>query len=142
MAAAATLLGLIPHQGRMCLLDRVEWWTATDILCRARSHLDPANPLRREGRLAVVCGIEYGLQAAAAHGALAAPPAVAGWLGAVRSVDLATPWLDEAGFGELAVGATLLHRDAGGFIYAFTLHAESGELLLSGSGTIMVPGRA
>ena len=141
MPAAATLLGLIPHQGRMCLLDRVERWTATEILCRTRSHLDPANPLRRAGRLAAVCGIEYGLQAAAAHGALAAPSAVAGWLAAVRSLELATPWLDDAGFGELAVGATLLHRDAGGFIYAFTVHAESHDLLLSGTGTIVVPRR-
>jgi len=142
MPAVSTLHGLIPHQGRMCLLDRVERWTLTEILCRTRSHLDPANPLRREGRLAGVCGIEYGLQAAAAHGALAAPPAVAGWLAAVRSADIAAPWLDEPGFGELAVGATLLHRDAGGFIYSFTLHAATGELLLSGSGTIVVPGRA
>jgi predicted hotdog family 3-hydroxylacyl-ACP dehydratase len=141
MPAAATLLGLIPHQGRMCLLDRVEQWTATEILCRTRSHLDPANPLRRDGRLAGVCGIEYGLQAAAAHGALAASPAIAGWLAAVRSAEIAAPWLDEMRFGELAVGATLLHRDAGGFIYAFALRAESGELLLSGSGTIVVPGR-
>jgi predicted hotdog family 3-hydroxylacyl-ACP dehydratase len=142
MSAVATLLGLIPHQGRMCLLDRVERWTATEILCVARSHLDPANPLRRAGRLPGVCGIEYGLQAAAAHGALAAPPAVAGWLAAVRSAELVAPWLDEPGFGELAVGATPLHRDASGFIYTFTLHAETGELLLSGSGTIVVPGRA
>jgi predicted hotdog family 3-hydroxylacyl-ACP dehydratase len=127
----------------MCLLDRVEWLTRTEILCRARSHLDPANPLRRDGRLAAVCGIEYGLQAAAAHGTLAAPgQTAAGWLAAVRSADLAAPWLDETAFGELAVGATLLHRDAGGFIYAFTLHAQSGELLLTGSGTIVLPGRA
>jgi predicted hotdog family 3-hydroxylacyl-ACP dehydratase len=126
----------------MCLLDRVEWWSPTEILCRTRSHLDPGNPLRRAGRLAAVCGIEYGLQAAAAHGALAAPPAIAGWLAAVRSAEIAAPWLDEVGFGELAVAATLLHRDAGGFIYSFSLHAGSGELLLSGSGTIVVPGRA
>ena len=134
--------GLIPHQGRMCLLDCVEWWTATGILCRARSHLDAGNPLRRAGRLAAVCGIEYGLQAAAAHGALAAPPAEAGWLAAVRAAELAVPWLDEEGFGELAVEATLLHRDAGGFIYAFTLRSQGGQLLVSGSGTIVVPGRA
>ena len=72
----------------MCLLDRVETWSATDIVCRARSHLDPDNPLRRNGRLASLCGIEYGLQAAAAHGALAAPPAAAGWLAAVRSAEI------------------------------------------------------
>src|SRR5580693_1981663 len=142
MQAAQTLHGLIPHQGRMCLLDRVEAWTATDILCRTRSHLDPGNPLRRAGRLASVCGIEYGLQAAAAHGALAGPPGGAGWLAAVRSAEFLAPWLDDAAFGELAVGAKLLHRDAGGFIYAFSVHAESGALLLSGSGTIVVPGRA
>jgi predicted hotdog family 3-hydroxylacyl-ACP dehydratase len=141
MPDVQTLHGLIPHQGRMCLLDRVEAWSATEIVCRARSHLDPENPLRRDGRLASVCGIEYGLQAAAAHGALAAPPAGAGWLAAVRSAEFSTPWLDEVAFGELVVEATLLHRDSNGFIYGFAIRSEAGALLLSGSGTIVLPGR-
>ena len=63
---------LIPHTGAMVLLDRVEAWDTDGILCRARSHLDDDNPLRRDGRLAACCGLEYALQAAALHGALIA----------------------------------------------------------------------
>ena len=57
MPAAAALNGLVPHQGAMCLLESVLRWDAEGIVCRAVSHLDPAHPLRAEGRLGAVCGI-------------------------------------------------------------------------------------
>ena len=66
------IMALIPHQGAMCLLDEAVLWTAERIVCRAVSHLDPANPLRRAGGLHALCGAEYALQAAALHGALLA----------------------------------------------------------------------
>ena len=64
------IMELIPHQGTMCLLDGVLAWSAEGITCAASSNLSPDNPLRRDGRLGAVCGIEYGLQAAALHAAL------------------------------------------------------------------------
>ncbi|HUN39907.1 MAG TPA: hypothetical protein VMU81_06430 [Acetobacteraceae bacterium] len=70
MLTREQILGLIPHQGTMCLLDRVLGWSAAEISCIAISHLAPDNPLRRDGQLGAICGIEYGLQAAALHGAL------------------------------------------------------------------------
>ena len=64
------IASLIPHKGASVLLDRVVAWSAGEIVAETRSHLEAGNPLRREGRLEMVCGIEYGLQAAALHGAL------------------------------------------------------------------------
>jgi predicted hotdog family 3-hydroxylacyl-ACP dehydratase len=72
MLSREQIVALVPHQGAMCLLDRVLRWSAEDIVCGASSHLLPDNPLRRDGRLGAICGIEYGLQAAALHGALVA----------------------------------------------------------------------
>ncbi len=145
MPAAAALNGLVPHQGAMCLLESVLRWDAEGIVCRAVSHLDPAHPLRAEGRLGAVCGIEYGLQAAAAHGALREQalgrggPAVAGWFAALREVELLTDRLDRPEFGALDVSATLDAAGAGGMIYRFALHAADGRPLLRGRATIALP---
>ena len=59
-----------PHQGRMCLLERVLDWDAAQIRCGAVSHRDAGNPLRAHDRLAAACGIEYAAQAMAVHGSL------------------------------------------------------------------------
>jgi predicted hotdog family 3-hydroxylacyl-ACP dehydratase len=63
---------LIPHTGSMCLLDCVESFDDTRIVCRASSHRDPANPLRLNNRLSVQTGVEYAAQAVAVHGGLLA----------------------------------------------------------------------
>ena len=44
---------LIPHSGLMCLLDSVTQWDDGSIICITNTHRDPANPLRRDGRLSV-----------------------------------------------------------------------------------------
>ncbi len=130
------IAALIPHQGSMCLLDEALSWDERGIRCRSRSHLDPANPLRRAGRLGTVCGIEYGLQAAALHGALR-DGAGQGYLAGLRDVVIAADRLDDPAFGSLAVSARLALRDAAGLIYDFLIESERGERLLAGRGTIM-----
>ena len=62
MLSRDRIVELIPHQGTMCLLDEVTEWSERAISCRTRSHLAPDNPLRRDGRVTGLCGIEYGLQ--------------------------------------------------------------------------------
>ncbi|MDD3577131.1 MAG: 3-hydroxylacyl-ACP dehydratase, partial [Halothiobacillus sp.] len=62
----------IPHQGSMCLLDRVIDWDEQKIECSAISHQAMDNPLRRNNRLGAAIGIEYAAQAMAVHGALLA----------------------------------------------------------------------
>ena len=63
---------LIPHAGAMCLLEAVTAWDEQSIACVTQTHRDPANPLRRQGRLPAVMAFEYGGQAAAIHGGLRA----------------------------------------------------------------------
>ncbi len=125
----------------MVLLGRVEAWDADGILCRARSHLDAANPLRRDGRLSACCGLEYALQAAALHGALTAGGTAqrAGWVAALRGVTLNVGRLDVAEFGELRVSARLERQEAGGIIYALAVGAADGTPLLSGRATVTLP---
>src|SRR2546430_10589918 len=59
---------LIPHSDLMCLLDEVTQWDDRSIVSITNTHRDPANPLRRQGRLSAVHAFEYGAQAAAVHG--------------------------------------------------------------------------
>ncbi|MDE2006246.1 MAG: phosphotransferase [Rhodospirillales bacterium] len=130
----------------MCLLDAAIRWDARHILCRARSHLDAGNPLRHAGRLGAASGIEYGLQAAALHGALralaaGAPPPPPGWFAALRGARLESARLDDPAIGMLRVAAWLDHAEAGGLIYRFALRAADGRRLLAGRATIALPAR-
>lgn len=140
-AGAVDTAALVPHAGAMVLLDRVEAWDADSILCRTRSHLDAANPLRRDGRLSACCGLEYALQAAALHGALVAGGVTqrAGYVAALRGVALRVERLDVAAFGELRVSARLERQEAGGIIYALAVEAADGTPLVSGRATVALP---
>ncbi len=150
MAISRKLSDLIAHQGAMCLLDHVEAWDMSKIRCRASSHLDPGNPLRRNGRLSGVCGIEYGLQAAAAHGALLAIAACsarltgivaepAGYLASLRGTEIRIDRLDDPSLGELRITAALALRDVGGCVYEFSLASQAGRVLVCGRAVIVLP---
>ena len=141
MAIGRKLSDLSAHQGAMCLLDRIEAWDMSKIRCRARSHLDPDNPLRRDGRLSGVCGIEYGLQAAAAHGALLADGASepAGYLASLRGIKIDVDRLDEPALGELVIVATLSLRDIAGCVYEFSVASRAGRILVNGRAVIVLP---
>lgn len=129
----------IPHQGDMCLLDRVESWNETSIVCRAHSHLSVDNPLRHQGSLGIANGIEYAAQAMAVHGALLAGddkrPA-AGFLTSVRNIRWHRPRLDDVD-GELTICAERLSGNESIILYEFDLHCADG-LLLSGRASVMV----
>jgi predicted hotdog family 3-hydroxylacyl-ACP dehydratase len=133
------ILGLIRHQGAMCLLDRVIDWSAQRIVCVAHSHLDPMNPLCRRGRLSTISGLEYGLQAAAIHGALLGAVKQRGRLVALRHVLIRHPRLDDAAIGQLRAEAALEQADAAAVIYWFQLQAEDGRRLAEGRATIALP---
>src|SRR3990167_7980597 len=119
------ICSLIPHRGAMCLLDEVLSWDANRIICTSRSHLSKDNPLRSEGRLRAVCGVEYAAQAMALHGALlSAEPIAAGYLVSIRNLKLNTRYLDESE-GVLTVAAKRLMGGAEGLVYEFTVSAET-----------------
>ncbi len=136
-ASREAIARLVPHQGAMCLLDRVESCDAEGIACIATSHHDPGNPLRRDGMLPAICGLEYALQAMALHGALTDGAAQGvGFLAGLSDVTLAAERLDTVA-GPLHVAATALARESRGFIYALTVSGD-GRTLLSGRGTVVL----
>jgi len=140
MLSRDRIVELIPHQGTMCLLDEVTEWSERAITCRTRSHLAPDNPLRRDGRITGLCGIEYGLQAAAVHGALCAGGLQpAGYLAALRSVEVVDAWLDDPSYDVLEVTAELELSHVSGLIYGFRLRSNGGHTLLTGRATIVLP---
>ncbi len=140
----AAIAALIPHAHRMMLLDRAESWDASSLRCRTYSHLDPANPLRRCGRLATLCGIEYGLQATALHGALVAGGIAQAYrfLAALRDVTLQADRLDDPERGALEVVVQLQRQEATGSIYAMQLRSGDGRPVLAGRAVIAVPPRS
>jgi predicted hotdog family 3-hydroxylacyl-ACP dehydratase len=130
---------LIPHAGAMCLLEAVTAWDEQSIACVTQTHRDPANPLRRQGRLPAVMAFEYGGQAAAIHGGLraraagqTAPP---GYLAALRDACWFVADLD--GIAEpLEVAAQLLLGDQAHCLYAIQVSA-AGRLLAEARIAIM-----
>jgi len=143
----AAICARLPHAGRMCLLERVETWDGESITCSASSHRDADNPLRANGRLHAVCGVEYAAQAMALHGSLLAAdtptamdggsaenagavfrPTAMGYLASVRDLKLD---IDDLGLviEDLRIRARSLGGDATGFIYAFVIEAGGRQLV-------------
>ena len=121
----------LPHQGRMSLLDAIVAWDRTTLRALARNHRAPDHPLRRGAELPIVCGIEYGAQAAAAHGAAcAAHPSGAGFLAGVRAVKLHATRLDDIA-SDLAVETEQLGASESGVLYSFSVSGD-GRLLVAG----------
>ncbi len=138
----AAIAALIPHAGAMCLLDSVLEWSDEAIACLATSHLDPANPLRRDGRLAAICGVEYALQAAALHGALrGGAPQPPGYLASLRIESLTSARLDDPTLGVLRVTARCEHASDQGLLYGIAVHAGA-RCLIDGRATIVLPAAA
>ncbi len=136
----AEIRTLIPHSGLMCLLDRVNEWDDRSIVCISNSHRDPANPLRRDGRLSAVYAFEYAAQAAAVHGGLRARSAGAiappGYLAALRDAHLHVMRLDDVA-SPLQICAYRLFGETANTVYECRVSA--GDILLvDGRITIML----
>lgn len=148
MAAPDTLPGreaiasLIPHQGEMCLLDRVVEWDGTRIVLATSTHRSPSNPLRLDGRLHAIHLCEYGAQAMAVHGGLCARAegrvAKPGFLASLRDVVLHLEFIDALA-GDLHVTAERLLETNDSWQYAFTV-AHNGEVIGSGRAAVLARG--
>jgi predicted hotdog family 3-hydroxylacyl-ACP dehydratase len=129
----------IPHQGSMCLLERVMQWGENTIVCTASSHRALDNPLRANDRLGAACGVEYAAQAMAVHGSLLAQadgaPRV-GYLASVRAVELCVSRLDDLA-GDLTITAERITGDANNILYRFTVAAD-GQTLLTGRAAVVL----
>lgn len=133
------IAALIPHQGAMCLLERLLEWDAERIRLATATHRSPDNPLRSQGRLRALHLCEYGAQAMAVHGGLVAQAAGAsaqpGLLVSLREVALRRDYIDDLP-GDLEVEARRLMESGGSWQYAFAVRHE-GELLAEGRAAIM-----
>lgn len=140
MLARSAIVELLPHQGRMCLLERVLAWDEVSILCVATPHTTADHPLRRDGRLAAVCTIELGLQAMALHGALLdGTGAAPGYVASLRDVRIEIPFADDLP-GPLLAAAAVLARDPRALAYRFEVLAGADRLpVTSGRATVLVP---
>lgn len=139
MLGRDAIAALIPHQGAMCLLERVIEWDADHVMLATSTHRAPDNPLRLDGRLRAVHLCEYGAQAMAVHGGLSAQAdgksARPGFLVSIRDVKLQVDFIDQFE-GELLVSAQRLLESAGSWQYAFeVMHA--GKTIASGRAAIM-----
>lgn len=127
--------GLVPHTGSMCLLEKILAFDESGVACSATSHRSPENPLRRDGRLPAIAGIEYGAQAIAVHGGLLPGPAgPSGVLAGVRAVQCRVQYLDDEP-GPLTIRATRLVVEGTRLLYAFSVEGAKYELV---SGRIAV----
>ena len=158
---AARIRELVPHAGKMCLLERVVACDTASIRCETRSHLDQSNPLRRNGHLSSLCAIEYAAQAMALHGALTAPGNIGalsppgrnsalngarsgsaaanarhGYLASVRDLRCRTRCLDQHS-GTLSVSAELIFNESSRHIYAFVVADGDTELVTGRAAVIL-----
>lgn len=133
------LCKLIPHSGSMCLLDSVEYWDKTRIVCYTQSHLLPDNPLRCDGQLSLVSAIEYGAQGMAVHGGLLAQsdnglsgPA---YLASLKDITLESSGSLDRYPGKLVIEAEKIFADRDALVYDFSVSTHRARLM---SGQAMV----
>lgn len=131
---------LIPHQGGMCLLERVIEWNDRSIVLETGTHHALSNPLRVAGKLRAVHLCEYGAQAMAVHGALksqqAGTSAAPGMLVSLRSVSFTRDYIEELP-DLLRVEALCLQADRSSLQYSFRV-THAGELLAEGRAAVLL----
>jgi predicted hotdog family 3-hydroxylacyl-ACP dehydratase len=129
---------LVPHAGRMCLLERVLEWDESTVTLATATHRDPANPLRSDGRLRAIQLCEYGAQAMAVHGGLQAwargGHARPGMLVSLRDVFLDCDSVHDLA-GELIVTARCVHESPSAWQYDFRV-SHGTRLLAHGRATV------
>jgi len=132
----------LPHGNSMCLLSSVEHWDNSSIICLTSTHRNQDNPLRRNGVLGMLSGLEYAAQAMGVHVGLtrniSEHNASVGYLGAVRDLQVHSQTFQQ--FPEhLSIKANLLLEQLLSFMYTFSMKA--GEvILLEGRASIFIQG--
>lgn len=131
---------LVPHQGSMCLLERVVEWDDRHVVLETATHRSPVNPLRANGRLRALHLCEYGAQAMAVHGGLRGSVTGVkpkpGMLVSLRAVQFTRDYIDDLP-GNLCVEAECLQADAASLQYRFRV-THAGELLAEGRAAVVL----
>lgn len=126
----------------MRLIDRVVSYSEHGIVCESDSHRAADHPLRHDGELSIVCGLEYGAQSMAIHGALVADkfeaqaPARHGYLVAASDLRWSVPRLDRCA-APLVIEAVCEFRAGEHVAYRFELRA-GGVSVLSGHARVLL----
>ena len=138
MSVTPEVASLVPHAGRMCLLERVLAWDESTVTLATATHRDPANPLRSDGRLRAIHLCEYGAQAMAVHGGLRASArggrARPGMLVSLRDVLLDCDNVHDLA-GELVVTARCVHESPSAWQYDFRV-SHGARVLAQGRATV------
>ena len=144
MAVDERVAALIPHAGTMCLLERIEHWDDSSVSVATTTHRNPTHPLAGRSGLRAIHLCEYGAQAMAVHGGLAAHArgerARPGVLVSLRDVMLGCDFVQDLE-GELLVEARRLHDSDTAWQYEFRV-THAGRLLAQGRATVSVASRA
>ena len=134
---------LLPHAGRMRLIDRVVSYDEQRIVCESDSHRAVDHPLADGGTLSIVVGLEYGAQAMAIHGGLLAakaqpqrPRARHGFLVAASDLNWFAERLDACA-SPLIIEAVSELRSDKHVAYRFELRA-GGMRLLTGRASVLL----
>ncbi|SHN91682.1 3-hydroxydecanoyl-[ACP] dehydratase [Bathymodiolus heckerae thiotrophic gill symbiont] len=134
------LCELIPHSGKMCLIDSIDKWDDESIVCITNTHLKSDNPLLSKGALPVSALIEYGAQAMAIHGALIADKSgekmQEGYLAALKDVKFFNNLDISAISTSLVVEATRKFASQGNMVYEFLILSDD-KSLISGRATVV-----
>jgi len=138
------IAALIPHAGTMCLLERIEHWDDSSVVLATATHRRLDHPLATPSGLRAIHLCEYGAQAMAVHGGLAArargEPAGPGLLVSLRDVMLGCDFIQDLA-GELLVEARRLHDNGAAWQYEFRV-THAGRLLAEGRATVSVASHA
>ncbi|MEO8671422.1 MAG: phosphotransferase [Tahibacter sp.] len=133
---------LIPHQGDMCLLERVVAFDDDALQARSATHRSIDNPLRGPDGLRALHLCEYGAQAMALHGGLLARRdggrAAPGLLVSLRDVHLFQNMIDSLP-GEIDVHAWRLLDAGNSWQYEFRIE-HAGRSIATGRAAVMLGG--
>ncbi|MFW5443603.1 MAG: hypothetical protein ACKE51_04760 [Methylococcaceae bacterium] len=127
---------LIPHAGNMILIDQVEDWGDSYIVCSTLSHQSINNPLRLNGSLSSIHLIEYGAQSMAIHGGLLTGKASPGFLAAARAVHFNIDCLDQVQ-SQITITARAELKIENGAVYKFHITDEMNTLLVDARATVI-----
>jgi predicted hotdog family 3-hydroxylacyl-ACP dehydratase len=126
---------IIPHSGKMCLIEQVDWWDIDNISCSTNSHRDAQNPLRLNDELSAIHLLEYGAQAVAIHGGLLSKIKIPGFLAAIRNTKLHIARIDTFDC-EIVIKAKAEIKTENGAVYEFVIFA-AGEILIEARATVI-----
>jgi len=139
----ARIASLIPQQGAMCLIDRIEYWDGQRIICSSMQHRSPDNPLRARGILSSLHAIEFAAQAVAAHGGLVARDRArprTGLLLSARDCRFNRSRLDDID-GPLAIEAVQIGANGATRLYRFSVSAQD-VVVAEGRTAVVLQGEA